>query len=163
MYFKNLLLGLLGFGADVITVTSGTAGNAGSTAAELVTFINASMLEVAVLNTVLKQFGEMAPLPERSSKTMRFTRLEKFSVPASPSQLVEGIAPDADPLTIASVEATIEQYGKVVRISELGELTARHPLIQATINRLGLHAAELYDLFTLVVTKSDYIGEQALA
>ena len=40
---------------------------------------------------------------------------------------------------------TIEQYGKVIRISELAELTAKHPLIESSINRLGLHAAELYD------------------
>lgn len=67
------------------------------------------MLDVAILNTVLRQFGEVAPQPERNSKTSRFTRLEKFSVPTSPSQLVEGIPPDADPLTIAQFEVTVEQ------------------------------------------------------
>lgn len=72
------------------------------------------MLDVAILNTVLRQFGELAPLPDRSSKTMRFTRLEKFSVPASPSQLVEGVPPDADPLTIAQFEVTIEQLVTVL-------------------------------------------------
>lgn len=35
---SNLLLVILGFGADVVTVTAGTAGNAGSTAAELITY-----------------------------------------------------------------------------------------------------------------------------
>ena len=78
------------------------------------TLINAKMLDVAILNTVLRQFGELAPLPDRSSKTMRFTRLEKFSVPASPSQLVEGVPPDADPLTIAQFEVTIEQLVTVL-------------------------------------------------
>ena len=38
MRFKtSWFYALLGLGADVITVTSGTAGNAGSTAAELIT------------------------------------------------------------------------------------------------------------------------------
>lgn len=132
--------------ADVLTVTSGTAGNAGSTAAELQTYFYAKMLLVAELNTILKQFGEMAPLPERSSKTIAFNRLEKFSTTASPTQLVEGIPPDADPLTINQFTAVMEQYGKLVRISEVAELTAKHPLIEATINRLGLHAAETYDI-----------------
>lgn len=36
MNFSKYILALLGFGSDVITVTSGTAGNAGSTAAELI-------------------------------------------------------------------------------------------------------------------------------
>lgn len=49
---------LLGFGPDVVTVTSGTAGNAGSTAAELITYMSARLLEVAEFNTILDQFGK---------------------------------------------------------------------------------------------------------
>lgn len=132
--------------ADLITVTSGTAGNVGSTAAELQTYFYAKMLNVAEFNTILKQFGEMAPLPERSSLTIKFNRLEKFSTTASPSQLTQGVPPDADGLTINEFSAVVEQYGKLVRISEIAELTAKHPLIEATINRLGLHFAETYDI-----------------
>ncbi|MDE2233913.1 MAG: hypothetical protein KGJ90_07480 [Patescibacteria group bacterium] len=47
--------------ADIITVTSGTAGNAGSTAAELITYMSAKLLEVAERNTILDQFGGMSP------------------------------------------------------------------------------------------------------
>ena len=132
--------------ADIITVTSGTAGNVGSSAAELQTYFYAKMLNIAEFNTILKQFGEMAPLPERSSKTIKFNRLEKFSTTSSPSQLTEGVPPDADGLTINEFSAVVEQYGKLVRISEIAELTAKHPLIEGTINRLGLHFAETYDI-----------------
>ena len=38
--------------ADVITVTAGSAGQAGSTAAELITYMSARLLEVAELNTM---------------------------------------------------------------------------------------------------------------
>lgn len=57
----SILLAVFGLGADVVTVTAGTAGNAGSTAAELITFMSAKLLEVAELNTVLDQFGELSP------------------------------------------------------------------------------------------------------
>jgi hypothetical protein len=80
MSFLKTLFTLLGFGADVITVTSGTAGNAGSTAAEMITYMSAKALEVAVTNTILDQFGDKQPMPSGASKTIRFTRLEKFSV-----------------------------------------------------------------------------------
>ena len=53
MRIFNSILALLGFGADVITVTSGTVGNAGNTAAELITYMSARLLEVAELNTIL--------------------------------------------------------------------------------------------------------------
>lgn len=131
--------------ADVITVTSGTAGNAGSTAAELITFMSARLLEVAEFNTILDQFGDKHPLPSNSSKTIRFTREEKLTVASTPTQLTEGIAPDAAGLTINFFDAVMEQYGFVVRLSDLAELTARHNIVERTIYLLGLQAAETYD------------------
>jgi len=37
-FLTNCVFVLFGFGPDVVTVSLGTAGNAGSTAAELITF-----------------------------------------------------------------------------------------------------------------------------
>lgn len=145
MFLLKLLSVLLGFGADVVTVTSGTAGNAGSTAAELITYMSAKLLEVAETNTILDQFGDKQPLPSNASKTIRFVREEKLSVAATPTQLTEGVPPDASPITLNQFEATIEQYGSVVRISDLAEITARHNIIERTIYMLGLQAAETYD------------------
>jgi hypothetical protein len=49
----NFVLAILGYGADVMTVTSGTAGNAGSIAAELITYMSSKLLDVAELSIVL--------------------------------------------------------------------------------------------------------------
>lgn len=141
------LLSIVGFGADVVTVTSGTAGNAGSTAAELVNFIDMQMLDVAETNTYLKQLGDPRPLPKGvGSKVIQFDRFEKLTVAASPTQLTEGVSPDAVGITINQYTATTEQYGNLVRLSELAEITAKHPLVQQAINRLGLWGAEVYDV-----------------
>jgi hypothetical protein len=51
--FLNLAFGLLGFGADVVTVSTGVVGNAGNVAADLQTYFAAKLLEVAELNTIL--------------------------------------------------------------------------------------------------------------
>lgn len=144
-FLKTILLAVFGFGNDVVSVSSGTVGNAGNVAASLITFLNAQLLEVAELNMVLDQFGDKHPLPSNSSKTIRFVREEKLSVSASPTQLTEGIAPDAVGITLNQFEATAEQYGNVVRISDLAELTAKHPIVTRTIFMLGLQAAETYD------------------
>ena len=106
----------------------------------------ARLLEVAEFNTILDQFGDKEPLPSNSSKTIRFVREEKLTVSATPTQLTEGIPPDAVGLTLNDFEATIEQYGSVVRLSDLAEITARHNIIERTIYILGLQAAETYDL-----------------
>src|SRR5438045_976649 len=104
--------------SDVITVTAGTAGNAGSTAAELITFMSARLLEVAELNTILDQFADKHPLPSNSSKTIRFTREEKLAVASTPTQLTEGVPPAAVGLTINQFEAVTEQYGSLVILSD---------------------------------------------
>ena len=48
-------------------------------------------------------------------------------------------------ITINQFTATTEQYGTVVRLSDLAEVTARHDLVGRTIYVLGLQAAETYD------------------
>jgi N4-gp56 family major capsid protein len=144
--FLNIALGVLGLGADVVTVTSGTAGNAGSVAADLQTYFAAKLLEVAELNTILDQFGEKAPIPSNSSKTIQFVREEKFTTATTPTQLQEGLPPDAVGLTLNQFQAVVEQYGFLTRISDLAELTAKHPIVQRTMHLLALQAAETYDL-----------------
>ena len=91
------------------------------------------------------QFGEKVPVPSNSSKTIRFVREEKFTTPASPVQLTEGVAPDAVGLTMNQFEAVAEQYGFLSRLSDLGELTSKHPIVQRTMYLLSLQAAEVYD------------------
>jgi N4-gp56 family major capsid protein len=72
-------------------------------------------------------------------------REEKFSTSASPSQLTEGLPPDAVGLTLNQFDAVAEQYGFLTRISDLAELTAKHPVVQRTMHLLSLQAAETYD------------------
>lgn len=64
---------------------------------------------------------------------------------ATPTQLTEGIPPDSVGITINYFEAVMEQYGTVVRLSDLAELTARHNIVERTIYVLGLQASETYD------------------
>lgn len=141
----GLALSLVGFGADVVTVTTGTAGNSGNVAADLQTYFAAKLLEVAELNTILDQWGEKVAIPSNSSKTVHFVREEKFVTQKTPTQLTEGIAPDAVGLTLNQFEATAEQYGFLARLSDLAELTAKHPIVQKTMYLLSLQAAETYD------------------
>lgn len=131
--------------SDVITVSAGTVGSAGNVAASLITYLTAKLLDVAELNCVMDQFGEKVPLPSNSSKTIRFVKEEKLTVATSPTQLTEGVPPDAVGITLNQFEATVEQYGALVRLSDLAELTAKHNIVERTIYMLGLQAAETYD------------------
>lgn len=139
------LLALVGLGADVITVSTGSAGSAGSSAAELTTYISAKALLVAERKLIIEQMGDKQSLPLGSGKTIRFNRYEKFAVATTPTQLTEGAQPDAIGITINQFEATVEQYGMLVRLADLAEITAKHPLVQQSVQRVGTHAAEVRD------------------
>jgi len=144
------LVGMVfGFGDDIVSVITGsvgTPGGAGSLASDQQTYFSAKLLEVAVLLTVLDQFGDKDPIPSNSSKTIQFNRLEKLSTSTSPTQLSEGIMPDATGLSMSQYTAVAEQYGLVLRLSDLAELTSKHDVVGRALYVLGLHAAETYDI-----------------
>ena len=151
MFSKFLsLVGIaFGFGDDIVSVitgSTGTPGGSGSLASDQQTYFSAKLLEVAVLMTVLDQFGDKDPLPSNSSKTIQFNRLEKLTASTSPAQLTEGVMPDAQGLSMSQYQAVAEQYGIVLRLSDLAELTSKHDVVGRALYVLGLHAAETYDI-----------------
>jgi N4-gp56 family major capsid protein len=156
-YLLSLVGILLGLGDDVVTViTGGTGvpGPAGSLASDQQTYFSAKLLEVAVLMTVLDQWGDKDPIPSNSSKTIQFNRLEKLSTTTSPTQLTEGLSPDAIGLTMSQYQAVAEQYGIILRLSDLAELTSKHDVVGRALYVLGLHAAETYDILIFNVLSS---------
>lgn len=142
----GLLVALFGLGLDSVTVSTGTAGVAGNAQADQGVYLTSQLLEVAEFNTILDQFAESVMVPANNSNTCRFVRMEKLSVTATPSQLTEGVSPDAQPITMNQFTATLEQYGNVIRITDVSQLTAKHPLLAAAIQKLGLQAAEIRDI-----------------
>ncbi len=67
---------------------------------------------------------DKTPIPSNSSSTIQFVREEKFAVSTNPTALTEGVAPDAVGITLSEFQATAEQYGYLVILSDLAELTA---------------------------------------
>lgn len=65
----------------------------------------------------------------------------------------------------ASVDAVAEQYGFLVRLSDLAELTSKHPVVQKAMYLLSLQAAETYDqiIFNVInaATSAYYAGNVA--
>jgi len=147
--FVSLVGMLFGHGDDVVTVVTGSTGvpgPAGSLASDQQIYFSAKLLEVAVLMTVLDQFGDKDPIPSNSSKTIQFNRLEKLTTTLSPTQLTEGVSPDAIGLQMSQYQAVAEQYGLLLRLSDLAELTSKHDVVGRALYVLGLHAAETYDI-----------------
>ncbi len=137
---------------DQITVTTGVGGAVGSTANELINQMEPVLLQTAMFTTAPLESIFM-PSAIENAKTKQWNRIERLPVAASPTQLVEGVTPDAIGITINKVTATLEQYGQPVMISELGQYTAKHDIVQGAFKNLGVQMGDVRH--TLLYTVAD--------
>lgn len=107
------------------------------------TYIAAKTLMRIKRDVVVYGMGKKEILPNRFSKTFQFTRFEKLSLPQS--ALTEGVTPSASSVSIGTVTAVMDQWGSFVDISDVADITVKHPVMQEAISLLGEQAAETID------------------
>jgi N4-gp56 family major capsid protein len=113
-------------------------------AANAQTFIAAQTLMRINRDTIVFQMGKKEKLPNRFSTTFQFTRYEKLSLPRLP--LSEGVTPaDGRAMTISTVQAVMDQWGDFVILSDVAEITAKHPALQQAVQLIAEQAAETLD------------------
>lgn len=98
------------------------------------------LLMIANKHIVFQQLGEKAKLPPGESKTFQFNRYERLSLPLS--VLTEGTSPSSTDMSLTTVSATADQWGAYISISDVAQLSIKHPLLQVAMNLLGYQAAE---------------------
>lgn len=128
-----------------ILVTSGTAGDRNSSAAELINELKTVMLAVPEFDNFLEMYLFESEPVGASAKTVQWNRMERLPVATTPVQLTEGQAVDAIGVTINKITATVEEYGIAIQISRLAAMTARNPLVQEGVRKLGLNVKETRD------------------
>lgn len=111
--------------------------------ADLQTYFSKKLLMQAKYKTVLDQFGHVEKIPSNASKTISFTQYADLAVATSP--LTEGTPPSDTALSSNAITATIDQLGAYVTLTDLAELTVKHPVTQKTTELLGVQAARSYD------------------
>ena len=128
--------------AEMNTQTTGTA----SLSDEMKTFYSSYLIDNATPKLVHDQFGQKHPIPKNGGKTIEF---RKYSpLPKMLTPLTEGVTPDGQSLTVSTIEATVEQYGGYITISDVLQLTAiDNNMMQAT-KLLGNQAGATLDTIT---------------
>lgn len=119
------------------------ATSSSTLAADLQTYFSKKLLSQAKYKTVLDQFAHVENIPSHASKTISFTQYADLAVATTP--LTEGTAPTDTQLSSSAITATIDQLGAYVTLTDLAELTVKHPVIQKTTELLGTQAARSYD------------------
>jgi len=101
------------------------------------------MYELSERHMAVGQFATDYELDTYMSKTMRINRYRRFDLPVA--QLVDGVPPDAVGAAFDSVNVTVEQWGIVALLTDVGMLTITHPILQTAIERCSLAISELME------------------
>ena len=101
---------------------------------------------------VLEKFGQAKPLPENSTKVMKFRRYN--ALPNTPQALTEGVTPTGQNLTVTDVTATLTQYGDRVTITDVILDTHEDQTLNEAVALLGEQAAQMIEKMRFGVLKA---------
>lgn len=117
------------------------AANSASTfSADIEAYIADETLPLARRQLVAYQFGDPLTLPKGRGTTYTATRFNRVPLPFAP--LSEGVPPIGQTMSITQVSATAQQWGDKITITDVGELTIKHPLFKKGIELMALQQAE---------------------
>lgn len=114
-----------------------------SFSADAVTYIAEKTLMIAKKAVILQQLGDKAQLPANNSKTFQYTRYDRLALPLD--VLGDAVTPDNTSMSISTVSAVADQWGAYIVISDVADLTIKHPVMQKGIDLMGHQAAETVD------------------
>lgn len=108
------------------------------------TYIAAQTLIRIKRDVVVYGLGKQEKLPNRFSKTFQYTRFEKLNLPKS--ALSEGVTPSTNSsVSISTVQAVMDQWGDFVNISDVADITVKHPVMEQAMQLMSEQAAETID------------------
>src|SRR6201996_996019 len=103
-------------------------------------YIAVETLPLARRQLVAYQFGDPLELPKGRGTTYTATRYNRIPLPYAP--LSEGVPPIGETMTISQVSAVAQQWGDKVTITDVAEMTIKHPLFKKAIELTALQVAE---------------------
>jgi N4-gp56 family major capsid protein len=134
----------------------------GSFSADIEAYIADKTLPLTRKQLVVYQFGDPLTLPKGRGVTYTATRYNRVPLPYAP--LAEGVPPAGELMTIQQVTATALQWGDKITITDVAELTIKHPLFKKAIELTGLQVAETLERNTfnnlLGFTQVNYVNSR---
>lgn len=113
---------------------------ASSFSSDIENYIADKTLPLARKQLVAYQFGDPASLPKGRGTTYTATRYLRVPLPYAP--LSEGVPPVGEQMTIQQVSAVAQQWGDKITITDVAEMTIKHPLFQKATELTALQIAE---------------------
>jgi N4-gp56 family major capsid protein len=109
-------------------------------AADLQTYFSKRLLDINAKDAVLQTAAYKENIPSNASKTISFTQYSRLSVPGS--ALTEGTTPSDTTVSNSAITAVVDQWGAFVTLTDIAELTVKHPVVGELEMLLGEQANE---------------------
>lgn len=123
------------------SLTNSSPGSGGQTIAnDIELHIASEVLRIAQRQLVAYQFGQPLRIEKNTGVTYTATRYERLPLPFAP--LSEGVAAAGEAITIAQVSATAQQWGDLVRVTDVADMTIKHPLFKQAIRLIAIQQPE---------------------
>src|SRR3984957_3208890 len=117
-------------------------------AGDISPYIAAKTLPLTRRQLVVSQFGDPPTLPKGMGTTYTASRYNRVPLPYAP--LSEGVPPIGQQMTLQQVSAQAQQWGDKVTITDVAEMTIKHPLFKKAIELVALQLAETMERNTFV-------------
>lgn len=113
---------------------------------EMKTYYDKVLLRDAQPNLIHDQFAQKRNIPAGGGKTIEFRKFGSLAPSTTP--LTEGVTPDGDELSVTAITATVAQYGRFVRITDVLKLTTIDNVLVEAVKMLGENAGITLDMIT---------------
>ncbi|MBQ8603901.1 MAG: N4-gp56 family major capsid protein [Oscillospiraceae bacterium] len=134
------------FAGNLNTNVTTQTGEGQDLSPEMKTFYSKYLIDTAEPKLVHDQFAQKHDIPKNGGKTIEFRKYD--SLPKATTPLVEGVTPDGRKLSVTKIEATVDQFGDYITLSDMLILTAiDNNLVQAT-KLLGSQSGRTLDTIT---------------
>jgi N4-gp56 family major capsid protein len=107
-------------------------------------FLAAKLIKRSYLKLVMGSLCDKVQQPEGAGLAAYFVRYKRMNVPLTPLA-DDGADPTNSSFTLDQQTVTLDEWGDVVTITNVAQLTTKHPLIQQAISVLADNAARVMD------------------
>lgn len=135
---KMMKLNLTMFGVQTTGQTS--------LSAEMKTFYENTLIDMAEPKLVHDRFADKYPIPKNGGKTIEFRKYSPLAKATTP--LVEGVTPAGNSLSVTAKTSTVNQYGDYIKLSDMLELTAIDNNVVQSTKLLGSQSGRTMDTIT---------------
>lgn len=116
---------------------------ASTTSSDQEKMLAARLIQRSHLKLVAKSLCDPLQMKEGTGLTAYFVRYKRMNIPLS--TISEGVDPSNSTFALDGANVTLDQWGDVITITDVAQLTTKHPLLQQAMDLLADNAARVMD------------------